>query len=131
LEGAAVRNLGSRIELNGLRVRGYHGVFEHERRDGQDFVVDVVLDVDTSVAAASDELADTVDYGALSARIAEIVGGEPVNLLETLAERIAAACLADKRVRQAEVRLHKPDAPIPLAFDDVVVTVVRARDDAS
>ena len=110
-------------------VRGHHGVFEYERAEGQDFVVDVALDVDTSAAARSDDLADTTDYGALALTIAGIVSGEPVNLLETLAERIAAACLADVRVTSVEVTVHKPQAPIPLTFDDVVVTIVRSRDD--
>jgi len=117
-----------RIALRGLVVRGNHGVFEHERADGQDFVVDVELDVDTSVAARSDELSDTVDYGTLASAIAKIVGGEPVNLLETLAQRIATACLVDVRVISVEVTVHKPQAPIPLTFGDVAVTIVRTRD---
>jgi dihydroneopterin aldolase len=79
------------------------------------------------VAARSDALADTVDYGALAHTVAAIVAGEPVQLLETLAERIAAACLDDRRVFRAEVSVHKPQAPIDLTFDDVVVTIVRTR----
>jgi dihydroneopterin aldolase len=117
------------IALRGLVVRGHHGVFEHERRDGQDFVVDVVLDVDTSVAARSDDVRDTVDYGTVASAIAEVVSGEPVNLLETLAWRIASACLVDVRVMSVEVSVHKPQAPIPLTFDDVAVTIVRSRDE--
>jgi dihydroneopterin aldolase len=116
-----------RIVLTGLRVRGRHGVFEHERRDGQDFVVDVALDVDVRAAARTDDLADTVDYGALAHRIAAIVGGEPVDLIETLAERIAQACLDDDRVDSVAVTVHKPQAPIPLQFDDVAVHVERSR----
>jgi 7,8-dihydroneopterin aldolase/epimerase/oxygenase len=116
-----------RIALRGILVRGHHGVFEYERAEGQDFVVDVTLDVDTSAAAASDDLADTVDYGALALSIAGIVSGEPVDLLETLAQRIATACLAEPRVDSVEVSVHKPTAPIPLTFDDVVVTIVRGR----
>lgn len=119
--------MSDRIRLTGLRVRGTHGVFEHERRDGQDFVVDVELELDTRTAAASDDLADTIDYGTLAQRIAEIVGGTPVNLLETLAERIAAACLADERVSIATVEVHKPQAPIPLEFSDVSVRIRRSR----
>lgn len=120
-------NAVDRIELRGLRIRGHHGVFEHERIDGQEFVVDAVLAVDVAAAARSDDLADTVDYGALAHRIAAIVEGEPVNLIETLASRIADTCLADSRVASVEVRVHKPHAPIPLAFDDVVVVVNRSR----
>jgi dihydroneopterin aldolase len=114
-----------RIALTGLRVRGYHGVLPAEREHGQDFLVDAVLSVDVREAAASDDLEDTVDYGALALRLAEVVAGEPVHLLETLAERLADACLADPRVGSARVTVHKPSAPIPLAFDDVSVTVVR------
>jgi dihydroneopterin aldolase len=116
-----------RIALRGLTVRGRHGVFEHERADGQDFVVDVVLELDTSVAARTDALEDTVDYGALAQTVAAIVAGEPVRLLETLADRIATACLGDARVGRVEVSVHKPHAPIDLAFDDVVVTIVRTQ----
>ncbi len=118
-----------RIELRGLKVRGYHGVFEHERVDGQDFLIDVSLDVDVSAAARSDQLGDTVDYGALAKTIADIVGGEPVNLIETLADRIAGACLDNSRVFAATVSVHKPNAPIPLTFADVIVTVSRSRGD--
>lgn len=113
------------ISLTGLRVRGHHGVLEQERRDGQDFLVDAVLTVDTRAAAASDDLAATVDYGDLAARLAAVVAGEPVNLLETLAARLAEVCCADARVISARITVHKPSAPIPLAFDDVAVTVVR------
>ncbi|MGH8963199.1 MAG: dihydroneopterin aldolase [Jatrophihabitantaceae bacterium] len=116
-----------RISLTGLRVRGHHGVFDFERRDGQDFVVDVVLELDTGVAAASDELADTVDYGALAQRLAAVVEGEPVNLLERLVARLADACLQDSRVSATTVTVHKPQAPIPLAFGDVAVTIRRQR----
>ncbi len=116
-----------RIELTGLRVRGHHGVYDFERRDGQEFVVDVVLELDLAVAARTDDVADTVHYGELAASLAGIVAGEPVNLLETLAERLAAACLADGRVEAVTVTVHKPQAPIPLAFDDVAVTIRRSR----
>jgi dihydroneopterin aldolase len=116
-----------RIRLVGLRVRGFHGVFEHERRDGQDFVVDAELELSVSAAAASDELADTVDYGDLAQRLAAVVAGEPLNLIETLTVRLADECLADPRVAAATVTVHKPQAPIPLTFADVAVTVRRTR----
>jgi dihydroneopterin aldolase len=133
-----------RISLTGLRVRGFHGVFEHERRDGQEFVVDVRLDVDTvgadqsAAGAASagfggagfggaDRLDETVDYGVLAQRLHDVIAGEPVNLIETLADRLAAVCVDDSRVRRAEVTVHKPGAPIPLQFVDVTVTVSRER----
>ncbi|GAA2630972.1 dihydroneopterin aldolase [Dactylosporangium fulvum] len=116
-----------RISLSGLTVRGNHGVFDFERRDGQDFVIDAVLELDLAPAAASDDVADTVHYGELAERLAEVVGGEPVNLIETLAQRLADVCLADPRVRVATVTVHKPQAPIPLQFADVAVTVRRSR----
>jgi dihydroneopterin aldolase len=116
-----------RIFLTGLRVFGRHGVFDFERAEGQDFVVDVELELDTRVAAASDDLADTVDYGGLAQGLADVIEGEPVNLLETLAERLAKVCLADARVSAATVTVHKPLAPIPLAFGDVAVRIRRER----
>ncbi|MBB5433178.1 dihydroneopterin aldolase [Nocardiopsis composta] len=120
-------HLGDRIALRGLRAYGYHGVFAEERREGQYFTVDAVLDVDTAPAAASDDVADTVHYGELASKLVEVVTGEPVNLLETLAERLARVCLAGRGVRRAQVTVHKPEAPIPHEFDDVSVTIVRAR----
>jgi len=118
---------GDRITLRGLRARGHHGVFEHERRDGQEFVIDAVLWTDTTAAAEADDLAGTADYGALAGRLVAVVTGEPVDLIETLASRLAAACLADPAVHQAEVTVHKPQAPIPFPFDDVAVTIRRGR----
>ena len=106
-------------------MHGHHGVLASERRDGQEFVVDAVLALDLRRAGASDDLAETVHYGELAERLAAVVAGEPVDLLEALADRLAAVCLADARVRAVEVTVHKPGAPIPLAFDDVAVTVVR------
>jgi dihydroneopterin aldolase len=116
-----------RVELRGLKVWGFHGVFEHERAEGQDFVVDVVLCFDTRPAAASDDIADTVNYADVARQVTSIVGGEPVNLIETLAARIADACLSDERVESVEVSVHKPHAPIPSPFADVVVTIRRSR----
>ena len=116
-----------RITLTGLRVRGNHGVHDFERRDGQEFAVDVDLELSTAQAAASDDVADTVDYGTLAQQLAQVVGGEPVNLLETLADRLVAVCLADERVTAATVTVHKPQAPIPMRFGDVAVTIRRER----
>jgi dihydroneopterin aldolase len=113
------------IRLTGLRVRGHHGVLPEERRDGQDFVVDVELAVDVRDAATTDDLALTVDYGELAERLAEVVSGDPVDLLETLATRLADACLREPAVRTVVVTVHKPQAPIRVPFDDVSVTVKR------
>ena len=116
-----------RVSLRGLRVHGRHGVLPRERSEGQTFVVDAVLEVDTRPAAASDDLADTVDYGALADRLAGIVAGEPVALIETLAQRLADACLQDARVRAVEVTVHKPYAPVEVDVDDITVTIRREQ----
>lgn len=115
------------ITLTGLRVRGHHGVYEHERRDGQDFVVDVTVWIDLAGAAATDDVADTVHYGELAGRVAEIVSGTPRNLIETVGAEIADDVMKDDRVHAVEVTIHKPDAPIPLDFADVAVTIRRSR----
>ncbi|MFC6083408.1 dihydroneopterin aldolase [Sphaerisporangium aureirubrum] len=116
------------VRLAGLRARGRHGCLPAERELGQEFVVDVTLFLDTAPAAVSDDLAKTVDYGELAVRLARIVEGEPVNLIETLAHRLAAACLADELVDEVEVAVHKPAAPVPVPFGDVIVTVRRRRE---
>jgi dihydroneopterin aldolase len=116
-----------RISLTGLRVIARHGVHEAERRDGQEFVIDAVLWLDTRPAAAGDDLTRTVDYGALADRLAVLAGDPPVQLIETLAERLAAACLAEPAVEEAEITVHKPHAPIARPFGDVAVTIRRAR----
>jgi dihydroneopterin aldolase len=119
--------MSDRIELRGLKVRGNHGVFDHERRDGQDFVIDITLWLDLSAAAASDDLSDTYDYGVLAQRAAQIVGGPARNLIETVAGEIADDVMTDDRVDAVEVVVHKPQAPIPLDFADVAVVARRSR----
>ncbi|QZT62406.1 dihydroneopterin aldolase [Mycolicibacterium austroafricanum] len=116
-----------RIELRGLKVRGNHGVFDHERRDGQDFIVDLTVWMDLAAAAAGDDLADTLDYGVLAQRAADIVAGPPRQLIETVAAEIAEDVMRDERVHTVEVVVHKPSAPIPLQFHDVAVTARRSR----
>lgn len=116
-----------RVALRGLRVRGHHGVFQWEREQGQTFVVDLVLGLDTRPAAADDDLGRTVDYGAVAEEVAEVVGGEPVDLIETLAQRIADRCLTHETVREVEVVVHKPHAPVTVPFDDVTITIKRSR----
>lgn len=119
--------MADRIELRGLTVRGNHGVFDHERVEGQDFVVDLTVWVDLAVAAASDDLADTLDYGSLAQRAADIIAGPPRNLIETVAAEIAEDVMVDARVHAVEVVVHKPHAPIPLSFTDVAVVARRSR----
>ncbi len=116
-----------RVALRGLRARGHHGVFPKEREQGQTFLVDIVLSLDTRPAAADDDLAKTVHYGVVAEEVVAVVSGEPVNLVETLAERIAQVCLKHEAVEEVEVCVHKPDAPITVPFDDVTVTITRSR----
>jgi 7,8-dihydroneopterin aldolase/epimerase/oxygenase len=116
-----------RVSLRGLRVRGHHGVYEREREEGQIFVVDVELGLDTRPAADTDDLTKTVHYGVVAEEIAAIVAGDPVDLIETIAQRIADACLAHTPVKEAEVVVHKPNAPITVPFDDVTLTIKRSR----
>ncbi|GAC54707.1 MULTISPECIES: dihydroneopterin aldolase [Gordonia] len=119
--------MADRIELRGLKVRGNHGVFDHERADGQDFFIDVTLWLDLRAAADTDDLAETVDYGALAQQVAAIVGGEPRDLIETVGAEVAETIMADERISACEVTVHKPSAPIPLTFDDVAVVTRRSR----
>ncbi|MDO4790938.1 MAG: 2-amino-4-hydroxy-6-hydroxymethyldihydropteridine diphosphokinase [Buchananella hordeovulneris] len=113
------------ITLKGLAARGFHGVYEQEREEGQLFVADLVLEVDVRAASRSDDLADTVNYAAISEAVVAILAGEPVNLIETLASRVAAVALHDERVAAVEVTIHKPEAPLAVPFDDVAVTIYR------
>lgn len=117
--------VADRIRIMGISATGRHGVLPEERRDGQRFVADVVLHVDTRAAAAGDRLDATVDYAVVAGRVKEILAGEPADLIETVAERIAAAVLADPRVSAVDVVLHKPQAPIPVPFSDVSVEIHR------
>jgi dihydroneopterin aldolase len=119
--------MADRIELRGLTVRGNHGVFGHERRDGQDFVLDITVWIDLDRAAASDDLSDTFDYGVLAQRAADIVAGPARNLIEAVAGEVADDVMRDDRVHAVEVAVHKPQAPIPLTFSDVAVVARRSR----
>lgn len=115
------------ISITGIECFGHHGVFDFERREGQTFVIDVALGLDTRSAAASDDLRDTVDYGSLVASVKVAVENDPVDLIETLAQRIADVCLLDDRVEWTRVTVHKPEAPIDATYSDVALTVLRRR----
>jgi dihydroneopterin aldolase len=115
--------MADRIELRGLTVHGRHGVLEHERANGQDFVVDITVWIDLADAAASDDLAGTYDYAALAQLAAEVVAGPPRNLIETVGGEIADLVMADERVHAVEVVVHKPQAPIAQRFADVAAAV--------
>jgi 7,8-dihydroneopterin aldolase/epimerase/oxygenase len=116
------------LAVRGIECFGHHGVFDFERREGQTFVIDLVLGVDTAPAAASDDLQDTVDYGSLVASVKAAVEKDPVDLIETLAQRIAGVCLLGDRVQWVRVTVHKPDAPIDATFEDVALTITRERE---
>lgn len=118
---------GDCIALRGVSGTGYHGVFDHEKREGQVFSVDVDLYVNLAPAAATDDVAMTVDYGEVAQRIHDLITGPALDLIETLAAQIAAACLAFSQVRKVVVNVHKPQAPITVPFGDVSVQVVRQR----
>lgn len=118
-----------RLTLRGLRVDGHHGVLESERQHGQEFVVDVELGLDTRPAAAGDELTATVDYAGLAEQLAAAVSDDPVDLIETLAQRLADICLQQARVADVAITVHKPQAPLSVPVDDVSVTIHRRRCD--
>jgi dihydroneopterin aldolase len=125
--GAALPAHLDRIAVLGISGTGFHGVFEHERRDGQPFVVDVVLAADTRAAAETDDLARTVNYGEVAAAVLAVIEGPAYDLVETVAQQVADACLVFDGVEAVEVVVHKPDAPVGVPFRDVVVTIVRHR----
>ncbi|MDI9628116.1 MAG: dihydroneopterin aldolase [Acidobacteriota bacterium] len=114
------------IQICGLRAEGFHGVLDFERRNGQEFVVDLAIDIEMP---ATDDITETVHYGELADSVVAIVSGPPVNLIETLAERISAQVLTDRRIRSVRVTVHKPQAPIAAQFDDVCVTITRSNHD--
>lgn len=119
---------GDLVRLTGVRAFGHHGVLEHEKRDGQDFVVDVAMTVDLRAAGTSDDLARTVNYAEVAADVVAVVTGPPRDLIETVAEEIAARTLARPLVEAVEVTVHKPQAPVGVPFADVEVVVRRERD---
>lgn len=116
-----------RVRIVGLEAYGHHGVLAHERRDGQPFVVDLELALDLGPAGSGDDLSRTVDYGQLTQRVHDAVASDPVNLIETLAQRIADLCLDLPRVHRVTVTVHKPQAPVPVQVADITVTLERSR----
>ena len=122
--------MSDELSVTGIECFAHHGVFDFERREGQVFVVDLVLGIDTRPAAASDDLVDTVNYGTLVADVKAAVERDPGDLIETVAQRITDVCLLDTRVEWARVTLHKPDAPIDATYSDVALTITRTRGNA-
>jgi dihydroneopterin aldolase len=115
------------IRLTGLRATAHHGVLEHERRDGQLFLIDVTVRLPLAPAAAVDDLDRTVHYGELAEQVVAAVESDPVDLIETVAERVAGVALSFAAAHEVVVTVHKPNAPIAVPFDDVSVCIVRTR----
>lgn len=115
------------IDISGIEVLARHGVLDSEKETAQIFLVDVRAMLDLSKAGSSDELGDTIDYGALAVDIREVVGSESHALIERVATRVAETVLADRRVDEVTVTVHKPNAPVEVAFDDISVTITRGR----
>lgn len=119
-----------RIRLTGVTAVGHHGVFDHERREGQQFRVDIELTVDLRRAGASDDLRETVSYASIADHVEAAVTDAPYDLIEALAERIAVDVMrTDPRIEATEVTVHKPQAPLTQRFEDVAVTITRDRAD--
>jgi 7,8-dihydroneopterin aldolase/epimerase/oxygenase len=125
--GSATVSINDHITLTGLRASAFHGVLEHERRTGQIFVIDVTVWLDLEPAGETDDLARTVHYGELAENVVSAVESEPVDLIETVAERIADVALSYTSVLRTSVTVHKPAAPIAVPFGDVSVTIERSR----
>lgn len=117
-----------KIQINGIRATGIHGVLPEERATGQIFVVDCELHLNLAQAIKGDDLSKTVDYAEISLMIREIIEGPAVNLIETLAGSIGDAILKrHRKIQKVVVTVHKPQAPIPVEFLDVAVVVERKR----
>jgi dihydroneopterin aldolase len=115
------------ITLTGLRASAFHGVLEQERRTGQVFIIDVTMYLPLADAASTDDLDRTIHYGELAEEIVTAVESDPVDLIETVAERVANVVLAHDRALMTKVTVHKPNAPISVPFEDVAVTITRSR----
>ena len=116
-----------RITLTGITGFGHHGVFPEEKERGQPFVVDLSCSLDLARAAAQDDLGQTIDYAGLAQAVVADVEGDPLDLIEALADRIARTCLQYRAVQRVEVTVHKPAAPLPVSVADVAVTLTRSR----
>jgi 7,8-dihydroneopterin aldolase/epimerase/oxygenase len=116
-----------RIALHGIEVWAHHGATPEERERGQPFVIHLVLELDLDPPARSDDLTDTLDYGPLSAAVAEAATSRSCTLIEAVAGRILDVALRDGRVAAAEVTVDKPHAPLPVTAAGVSVTLRRER----
>ena len=127
-ELSVVADTADSISLTGLREFAHHGVYDFERETGQEFVIDVVVWLDLAAPAATDDVAGTIHYGELAIEVTDAVRRDPVDLIETVAERVASVVLAHDAASAVRVTVHKPDAPIDVPFDDVAVSILRGRD---
>ncbi len=118
--------MSDKISLKGIWGFGYHGIFEHETKNGQDFFVDLDISLDLSKPSKSDDLAETIDYGALADLVVEEITGEPVKLIERLAGRIADRIKSSHpEITAIAVTVHKPKAPVSAQTSDISVTITR------
>ena len=116
------------IRLTGIHSFGYHGLFEHERTNGQDFFVDLELNIDLSVASKSDAIEDTVNYADITDLVVTEITVDPVSLIEKLAGRIAERILNTYvKVNTVTVTVHKPQAPVAVSLKDIAVQITRTR----
>lgn len=119
--------MADRLEIRGLRALGYCGALPEEQERRQPFEVDLDVDCDLAPAGASDDLADTVDYGALCAAVESVVVDERFALMERMAERIAEVVLSDGRVSAVGVTVRKLRPPVPQQLDTAGVSIRRSR----
>lgn len=115
------------IKITGIKTFGYHGVFENEKKSGQDFFIDIEYRYETSQAIAKDEIEKAIDYGAVISKVKSIVEAESKNLIETVADEIAQDLLRDFKIEWVKVTLHKPHAPVEISFKDIAVVVERSK----
>jgi dihydroneopterin aldolase len=118
--------MSDKLNLTGIRGFGYHGVFESERKNGQEFVVDV--EIETKFKNLNDDLTKTIDYSKLVDLVSTEITSNPVNLIETLAERIAEKIMNfDKKIKALTITVHKPAAPVSANLSDISVTISKTR----
>jgi dihydroneopterin aldolase len=115
------------ISILGIEGYGYHGVLAEERERGQRFLVDLEVHLDLAPAGADDDLSRTVDYSVLAQEVLGVIEGEPQQLIESVAHRVAQRALAHAAVESVRVTVHKPEAPVGVRFSDVSVSMVRTR----
>lgn len=127
MNAAAAAGAWDTITITGIEATGFHGVFDYEKRDGQKFRVDLVLHTSTRLAAASDDLRDTIDYGGVAQAVVQEIESGPYDLIEKLAGVIADRILSQFSPAAVAVAVHKPQAPIPVPFDDVIISIYRER----